>query len=137
MSKQTYGIMRKIAQVDTLLSREISLQLSFRETHPEICFWSLNNYKVLNSRKKEKEGVNERLELLKGFSKNAHAFYDRMRTRRDLKLGKDVKSDDILDAMAAALTASLSEQFILKTLPEVPEVDSFGLKMEIVYVAID
>ena len=46
----------------------------------------------------------------------------------------DVADDDILDAMAAAITASTNPA-ALKTLPEHPTMDSRGLPMEMVYVA--
>src|SRR5262249_23282406 len=42
---------------------------------------------------------------------------------------KDVARDDILDALVALVTATLE----LRTLPEVAEVDTEGLPMEIVY----
>ena len=132
LTRQTWCIMNKISEVDSLLIRNSALQLRFRETHPEICFWCLNKQKALKDKKKTESGIKERLKIMNGFSENSDDFYNKNRN-----LLRGVKSDDILDAMAAALTASLSEQFILKTLPEVPEVDSFGLKMEIVYVAID
>ncbi len=40
--------------------------------------------------------------------------------------------DDVLDALVAAVTARLSENF--RTLPAVPEQDGHGLRMEMVYV---
>lgn len=46
----------------------------------------------------------------------------------------DVADDDILDAMAAAITAS-ADPVALKTLPEHPTMDSHDVPMEMVYWA--
>ena len=46
---------------------------------------------------------------------------------------KDVRLDDAVDAMVAALTAS-AEGSALRTLPPNPPKDSVGLPMEMVYV---
>ena len=45
---------------------------------------------------------------------------------------KDVRRDDAVDAMVAALTAS-TEGSALRTLPPNPPQDSVGLPMEMVY----
>jgi len=130
LSKQTWWIMKKIAQVDSILIHNVSLQSRFRETHPEVCFWSLNDHQLMNYSKKSKYGINERLNVLDRLSRNARAFYKQI--RRQYKV-KDVRSDDIIDAMVAALSASLSGQYHLQTLPEIPQLDSHGLRMEIVF----
>lgn len=49
------------------------------------------------------------------------------------RISRDVADDDILDAMAAAITAS-TDPAALRTLPEHPTMDSRGLPMEMVYV---
>ena len=129
LSKQTWGIMKKIASVDSILIRDVSLQSWLRETHPEICFWSLNNQQEMKHSKK-REGLAERLEVLARLSWNANEFYNRIKNQYKVK---DVRSDDIVDAMAAALTASLSNRYSIQTLPQTPEIDSHGLRMEIVF----
>jgi len=68
--------------------------------------------------------------VLARLSRNANEFYKRIRSQHTVK---DVSSDDIVDAMAAALTASLSERYGILTLPQTPEIDSRGLRMEIVF----
>lgn len=45
---------------------------------------------------------------------------------------KDVARDDILDALVASITAKLSFQKGLKSIPEIPEKDSQGLPMQVV-----
>lgn len=130
LSKQTWWIMKKIAQVDSILIHNVSLQTRFRETHPEVCFWSLNSHKLMNYSKKSKYGSNERLNVLDRLSPNARAFYKQIRRRHKVM---DVRSDDIIDGMVSALSASLSVQYPLQTLPETPELDAYGLRMEIVF----
>ena len=46
-------------------------------------------------------------------------------------LRKEVALDDIVDALVAALTAKYGHGN-LKTLPEVPQIDSHGIAMEMV-----
>lgn len=130
LSKQTWGIMKKIASVDSILIRDVSLQSRLRETHPEVCFWSLNNRHAMKHPKKSEQGLDERLEVLARLSRNANEFYNRIKNQYKVK---DVSSDDIVDAMAAALTARLSERYGIQTLPQTPEIDSHGLRMEIVF----
>ena len=129
LSMQTWGIMKKIASVDSILIRDVSLQSRLRETHPEVCFWSLNNQHAMKHSKK-REGLDERLDVLARLSRNANEFYNRIKNQYKVK---DVSSDDIVDAMAAALTASLSDRYGIQTLPQTPEIDSHGLRMEIVF----
>jgi predicted RNase H-like nuclease len=130
LSKQTWGIMKKIAQVDSILIRNVSLQSRFKETHPEICFWGLNTHQTMNHKKDTDEGIKERLKVLNRFSENAGDFFNEVRNQH---FKKNVKSDDIVDAMVAALTAALSIRGTLQTLPQTPETDSYGLRMEIVF----
>jgi predicted RNase H-like nuclease len=130
LSKQTGGIMKKIAGVDFILISDMSLQSRLRETHPEVCFWSLNNRQIMKHPKKPEQGLDERLGVLARLSQNANEFYKRIRSQHKVK---DVRSDDIVDAMAAALTASLSDRYGIQTLPQTPEIDSHGLRMEIVF----
>jgi len=130
LSMQTWGIMKKIASVDSILIRDVSLQSRLRETHPEVCFWSLNNRQIMKHPKKPEQGLDERFGVLARLSQNANEFYNRIRNQHKVK---DVSSDDIVDAMAAALTASLSDRYGIQTLPQTPEIDSHGLRMEIVF----
>lgn len=47
-------------------------------------------------------------------------------------LRKDVVRDDILDALSAGVTGLLGEKK-LDSIPEIPEIDSKGLRMEMVF----
>ena len=126
--------MKRIASVDSVLTCNVSLQSRFRETHPEVCFWSLNNHQTLNHKKDTDDGIKERLKVLNRFSENAGDFFNGVRNQH---FKKNIKSDDIVDAMVAALTASLSERYSIATLPPTPEIDSHGLRMEIVFTNLE
>ena len=79
--------------------------------------------------KKTGRGFHERLTLLERFHASAVKCFDEIRTgyRR-----RDLADDDILDAMAVAITTS-ANRGALRTLPELPVEDSCGLPMEMVY----
>ena len=83
-------------------------------------------------RKSRHEGFCERMEVL-------CSFYPPTREVVDDAMGRfprrDVKRDDILDALVAAVTASM-ERHGLASLPTIPENDSRGLPMQILYAVL-
>ncbi len=131
---QTYYIMDKIAEVDEVLSKRCREAPPWvREVHPEICFWALNRSNAMCHAKKTKggKGIKERIEVLKRCEPRTDNIYNcAFRKYRR----KQVARDDILDALAAAVTAKLGWPDKLQTLPECPPTDSNGLPMEMVYV---
>ena len=131
MTQQTFAILPRIREVDGLLRRSEKARHIVREVHPEICFWALAGGSPLSNRKKTDGGFHERLALLEGFRPSVGEEFARIRTEFRCW---DVADDDILDAMATAITAS-TDPAALKTLPEHPTMDSRGLPMEMVYVA--
>ena len=107
ISIQTFAIAHKIAEVDAVLRRRTAdAKPAVREVHPEICFWALNRRKPLTHGKKSRGGVGiaERLTILESSAvePKARAIYDEACAKF---LRKDVARDDILDALAAAITA--------------------------------
>ena len=132
LTKQTWGIVPKIREMNDFLIVTASAKEKIIEIHPEICFWALAG-KPMEHSKKENEGFNERKKLLQEICtstdeivQNALSKYRR----------KDVARDDILDALVASVTAKLSYQRGLKSIPEIPEKDSQGLPMQIVYTTV-
>ena len=127
LSKQSIAIMPKIAEVDQAM---LDRQPKVREVHPEICFWALNNRHPMGFRKKRPEGIEERLCVLERvepmardiFNEGCANFYR-----------KDVARDDIIDALAAAVTAGGGWPDGFRTLPQNPPQDARGLRMEMVY----
>jgi predicted RNase H-like nuclease len=129
LSKQTWGICPKIREVDEALRSVTRDRARVRETHPEVCFWALNGYRPVPRSKKTKEGLEARLALL-----------DEARPRSWEVVGRafakhrrhGVKMDDIVDAFVAAVTARCSSAH-LAGFPALPQRDTLGLPMEIVY----
>jgi predicted RNase H-like nuclease len=128
LSRQTWNIIHKICEVDSFLINCESAKSCVRETHPEICFWAMAGH-PMEHYKKNDEGCLERMQVLqsvyphtKNIIKRALKTYKR----------KEVARDDILDALSAAITATVGVQRLL-SIPEKPEFDSRGLRMEIVH----
>lgn len=127
LSHQVWGIVPRIREVDSFMRSRTDYAGKVRESHPEVCFYFLSDGKIKHS-KKTKVGVFERLKILK--KKNQlvedifHAIYKKYSRRK-------IQPDDVLDALVLAVTAQNSQK--LRTIPEVPEIDAFGLPMEIVY----
>jgi predicted RNase H-like nuclease len=135
LSKQAWGIVPKIKEVDQLLSVDMSTRSRIREIHPEVCFfWALNGKSPMAYSKKKKDGVQERKEVLRSVYPYSEAIFkdvEQKYTEHEY-FHKDVGWDDILDALVAAVTAYEGRQG-LKSIPEKPELDSHGLRMEMVY----
>ncbi len=130
ISKQAFAIAPKIAQVDEVM-RDLphDAKLSVREVHPEICFWALNGEQAMKYSKKKSEGRSERRRVLEKIEPSAKSIYSDALGKY---LRKQVARDDIVDALAAAVTA-YHGQGKLRTLPEDPPLDQCGLPMEMVY----
>ena len=127
ISCQCWNIVPKIREVDRYLRRATGYP-PIREMHPEVAFWALNDGKPLLTRKKSRDGLEERLAVLARYWPEARTGFAACETayRR-----KDVARDDIVDAMAGAVTARFGPG--LATFPARPALDGAGLPMEIVY----
>ena len=134
LTRQSYALRKKIKQVDKLLQGDEKAKRMVREVHPEICFWALAGGNAMEHRKKTPAGFHERLKLLQSFLPSACSDFAEIRARFRCW---DLADDDILDAMAAAVTASASEE-MLRWLPDRsaeddPPRDCCGRRMEMVY----
>ena len=129
---QAFSISPKIAEVDrVMVGRSVEETPRIREVHPEVCFWALNEGKAMSSRKKRPEGIEERLRILEKVKLNAKKICDEAESNF---LRKDVARDDILDALAAAVTALRGTVGdALQTLPETPPRDPKCIPMEMVF----
>ncbi len=129
LSRQTFNIMTRIAELDTLLQRDLAARAVVREAHPEVCFWGLNGCRPMAANKKTAAGFDERLATLGAHWPDAEAavgaaLADFPRSR--------LARDDVVDALALALVAAQPARQ-LRTLPATPPSDSHGLPMEMVY----
>jgi predicted RNase H-like nuclease len=129
LSKQSWAISPKIREIDELLADEPSLKERIREVHPELLFYGLADGKPMRWSKRTPEGFMERIDLLESVFPGAKPLFN---TIREATKPSIVAADDILDAMAAAVSATHPE-FILETIPANPPRDQRGLIMEMVY----
>lgn len=128
LTKQSWALVPKIRQVDDHLRLRGLVGAVIREMHPEVCFWGLADHPMAHP-KRRAEGRAERLAVLSAHFPRAEGFLADLR-------GKVARSavcdDDVLDALVGAVTGWLGPERLC-TLPEVPEMDGRGLRMEIVY----
>ena len=126
LSRQTFGILPKIRDVDRALRATRAWADRVSEVHPETCFTLMNGGTPLQWSKKLAEGHDERLALLSPISRNAFACFRPQVTK------SQVASDDILDALAALWTANRIARGEAHTFPSGSvEYDAHGLAMRI------
>lgn len=127
LSAQSRALLPRIRRMDRLLEGTPEARGVIREMHPEVAFWGLNAGAVVPTGKKESEGQVERLAVLDAHDPRAPRVVagSLLQFRRNR-----VARDDVLDALAGAVTAARSRG--LRSLPPDPEIDARGLPMEIV-----
>jgi predicted RNase H-like nuclease len=122
MSRQSYGLMRKIAEVDQVVTP--SSQERIFETHPEVAFAAMYGHPWLDS-KKTPSGRAQRLALVTSWLPGS----ERLARHRE----RGLHVDDVLDSAAASIVAGKRELGLASRLPPDPPRDSRGLRMEIWY----
>ena len=126
---QSWAVAPKIQEVDQFLRSKPDARKKIREIHPEVLFWALNGRKEMSHKKSRSAGFEERLRVLRTHFPRSDALVEgALHTFRRSKVARD----DILDALAAAVTALFGNGH-LASIPEEPQVDPFGLPMEMVY----
>ena len=142
LSLQTFSIAPKIHEVDCLITP--SLQKKVFEVHPEVCFWALNERRAMKHKKKDREGRRERLDVLSAPARFPEicdwvgAWYKLdVHQQLDYVEGEGVmeglEKDDIIDAIAAALTAKMYLEGRYGRIPQEPVTDGRGLRMEMIF----
>lgn len=124
ISKQTFGILPKIADVDVAMDR--GAQSHVKECHPELAFAEMASGGPLRAGKKTGDGQRERLALLKGAG-----FADPLGAAGGALKTPGVAVDDLLDAFACCWTAGRILDGRAVRVPERPGRDARGLLMEI------
>lgn len=127
-SKQSFYILDKVVEVDTLLRNDRNLVTRVFETHPELAFVRMNGGVALNEPKKKNNknypaGIDLRRELL------ARAGVPR--SLLDLRPPKGAADDDLIDAFACLVTARNIQAGRARPHPDPPPQDEFGLPMGI------
>jgi predicted RNase H-like nuclease len=127
ISKQTFGILPKVREIDLLMNG--TLQRYVRETHPEVTFAALAGHGLVHT-KKSARGEGERLDLLRPLG---IGFSEEDVTRWRVRLGSSrLQRDDIVDALCCLATALRFAVGKELSHPGRALYDARGLKMEIV-----
>jgi predicted RNase H-like nuclease len=128
ISRQAFGIMPKIREVDLVMTPE--LQTRIREVHPEVSFASLNANTPMIGNKKKAPGRAERIAVL-----NTHGLEVSetwlMSERTHLGTSR-LDLDDLVDALVCLVTASYISAGQFDSLGNPEQRDARGLLMEIV-----
>ena len=123
LSRQSFAIVPKIAEVDRMMSPQ--LQKRVVEVHPECSFAALNGGAAVTVSKKRVAGRAVRSALLQqAWGLDVGRLVQAHRS-------PGVQPDDILDAMAACWTADRVQRGVADRLPERSVVDASRLRMEI------
>jgi len=121
----------KIREVDDFLGNTTDARQTLRESHPEVMFAALNGGRPMTHTKKTADGFKERLALLSDLFDDSESVVSKVRARY---LKREVADDDILDALILATGAERCVRLGIRTLPTESEMDTHGLRMEMVYV---
>jgi predicted RNase H-like nuclease len=97
ITKQVWGILPKVREVDELMIERSDLREWVHEVHPEVCFWAWKG-EPMSHPKRKKPGRHERLEPVVD-----HFGNEPFQSARQLYYKEDVADDDILDAFAASV----------------------------------
>ncbi len=114
---QAFSIVGKIREVDGLMTPD--LQVRVVETHPELCFQRLAG---LMGKKREPEGFEARRRALAVVMPS----FGHLLAVRSSKWAPD----DVLDALVCAWVAKGVADDTAEWVPEEPEIDAKGLRME-------
>lgn len=127
VSQQAFGIYAKVYEVDQVMTP--GLQSRIIELHPEVTFRAMNGDQPMALSKKKTAGFECRRNLLADWMPP-----DIPKSRADArKRAPYAGADDLLDALAAAWTARRCASGDAIRLPDQPEINNRGLRMEIVY----
>ena len=130
LSQQSWAIVPRIRQVDEYLRRHSGDGPVVREVHPEVCFWGLAGVPMQHP-KHRPDGQAERLKELAGVFGQVEPVVREIAQAHPRAVLAD---DDVLDALVAAVTGLVGGDNLM-TLPQLPERDSHGLRMEMVCAA--
>jgi predicted RNase H-like nuclease len=129
LSAQAWGICAKVAEVDALLQPAPGVRARVKEVHPEVCFWALNGDRAMAHSKSTREGRDERLRVLAKHEPGSAALLSRALSEQRRKA---VQCDDVLDALAAYITAAVTTDAVT-ALRGLPLRDQCDLPMEMLH----
>lgn len=132
LSTQAFALAGPITDVDELLQAIDEARDVFLEAHPEVCFRAFAG-EPLDHSKTVAAGYAERMRALAGFDRDAPPTVQAV---AEATAGHEVGVDDVLDAVALALTVRPGPGS-LRSLPPDPPTDPTGLPMQMVYRAAE
>lgn len=133
IQNQTWGVVPRIREVDEFLDAYPGARDRVHETHPEVCFAAYADEPLVEPPRTD-AGIERRLAVLEGVWPPAGEAH-RVAVERYMRpsFASFVGAErDVLDALVAAVTASLDGDR-LAMLPNSPPRDGRGLPMGIVY----
>ena len=132
LSEQSLAICDKIKEVDKFLQNNEAWKNRLVESHPEYVFMVLNSGTPIFEKKKTKEGLEARLSLLRQHTQNIDRLLDNIKREPTMKK----RLDDIIDAICLAVVGNLGKINGFLSIPEIPTLDTTGIKMQIVYADV-
>lgn len=129
LSRQSWGLVRKIRELDELLLRDPRAQEAFREAHPELVFAGLSG-RPMGHGKKTEAGCAERMSLIRRFYPSADRIVEETLARYPRR---SAGRDDVIDALVLAVAARLCDGRP-DELPETVDADRAGLRRTISFV---
>jgi predicted RNase H-like nuclease len=135
IQNQAWSIVPRIRELDEFLDMYPGARDRVSETHPEVCFYALNGRTPVTESKQTEAGIEQRRELLADEYADATAIYEQSVSRyTEPDYAPTVSGvDDILDALAAAVTARRDADGLSRLPERNPPADQRGLPMQIVY----
>jgi predicted RNase H-like nuclease len=128
LSRQAYGILPKIRQVDRVMSP--ALQQTVYEAHPELAFMSLSGRPII-ANKKTLAGREARLQALNRALPSFQHLQRALAHAVGMFKRAQVAGDDTIDAAVLAWTACRIATGNAHRVPARPGMDRRGLRMEI------
>ena len=129
LSIQTWNISSRIREVDEFLTTTFHTRGRIRESHPEVSLWALAGARPMNFNKKTADGYRERIQVLKQHYPQCAPLIQSVESNFSRQ---DLAKDDIVDALALAVTGLAPPETIVSFPPNPPH-DNKQFDMEIVY----
>jgi predicted RNase H-like nuclease len=125
MSRQAFGIVKKIREVDCTLMESSAARRKVVEVHPELSFATWQGRPMQNPKRK-KAGRAERRRLIR------RVWPEDVERCETLFARSECSIDDLYDAFAALWSARRVASAVAEQLPENPPTDERDLPMRII-----
>ena len=125
MSREAFGLLRKVHEVDEVLRKHLNQRRKVVEVHPELSFRMWQG-RPMRYPKRKKAGKAERGRLIRGCWPEAVVRCETSFARTECGL------DDLYDAFAALWSARREALGVAEQSPEIAPRDAHGLPMRII-----